>query len=430
MTRRLIFIAVVLLGLTVQIGAQTFPADIQQFWNQLRTGAIAFSTGRVQTSGYLNFGNTVGTNGYGFRDLSGTMQFKDSGGAWSSFPTGGLAPAAATYLLQTANASLPNAQAIGALATGLMYGTTTTGVLSAIVCGTSGTVLIGGAPPTCSANPTVNNMNAAALNGDYVQWPKVTKKWELHDRSDIGDLNSFQIDDQNISNQYLYIGTSGTIITFGLATQFNLPAAVTTFNVGAANSNLATFKAPTGQTAQFLIDGTDANRQSQLVLGKQGVVQWAFAARNTSDAPNNRLGIFNAAFAAEVMTIIQGGTVGINQSSPSATYKLDVNGAISGATYYTNGSGMAVANVGANSCGTTTATIAGNSNAFVVTVGATAATQCRVAFPVAATTEYDCAANDDTTTVAVRTTPVDTTHTDLIGTFTAGDKVTGICFPR
>ena len=99
-------------------------------------------------------------------------------------------------------------------------------------------------------------------------------------------------------------------------------------------------------------------------------------------------------------------------------------------TIATGGSGMAVANVGANSCGTTAATIAGNSNAFVITVGTVAGTQCRVAFPIAATAEWDCVANDSTTTIAVRTTPVDTTHTDIIGAFVAADKVTGHCFPR
>ena len=101
-----------------------------------------------------------------------------------------------------------------------------------------------------------------------------------------------------------------------------------------------------------------------------------------------------------------------------------------GTTFLSSGSGMAVANVGANSCGTTSATIVGNNNASVVTVGATSGTQCRIAFTVTAGTEWDCAANDDTTTIAVRTTPVDSTHTDLIGAFIAGDKVTAICFPR
>ena len=47
-----------------------------------------------------------------------------------------LAPGDAKFLVQTANASLPNAQAMGALATGLVKNTTTTGVQSIGVAGT------------------------------------------------------------------------------------------------------------------------------------------------------------------------------------------------------------------------------------------------------------------------------------------------------
>lgn len=43
------------------------------------------------SSGYLNFGSTDGTSGYGFRDNAGTMQFKNSAGSWSPF-TGGPSP--------------------------------------------------------------------------------------------------------------------------------------------------------------------------------------------------------------------------------------------------------------------------------------------------------------------------------------------------
>lgn len=39
------------------------------------------------TSRYLNFGTLVGTTGYGFRDNAGTMEFKHSGGAWTSLST-------------------------------------------------------------------------------------------------------------------------------------------------------------------------------------------------------------------------------------------------------------------------------------------------------------------------------------------------------
>jgi hypothetical protein len=41
------------------------------------------------TDRYLNFNTTVGTTGYGFRDNSGTMEYKNSGGSWTSFAAGG-----------------------------------------------------------------------------------------------------------------------------------------------------------------------------------------------------------------------------------------------------------------------------------------------------------------------------------------------------
>jgi hypothetical protein len=41
------------------------------------------------SSRYLNFGSTFGTNGYGLRDNAGTMQFKNSGGSWTSLGSGG-----------------------------------------------------------------------------------------------------------------------------------------------------------------------------------------------------------------------------------------------------------------------------------------------------------------------------------------------------
>lgn len=39
---------------------------------------------------YLNFGgDLIGETGYGFRDNAGVMEFKDSGGSWGGFGTGG-----------------------------------------------------------------------------------------------------------------------------------------------------------------------------------------------------------------------------------------------------------------------------------------------------------------------------------------------------
>jgi hypothetical protein len=49
--------------------------------------ALKIAAGNVSypASGYINFGNTSGTTGYGFRDNSGTMQFSNSGGSWTNF---------------------------------------------------------------------------------------------------------------------------------------------------------------------------------------------------------------------------------------------------------------------------------------------------------------------------------------------------------
>lgn len=41
------------------------------------------------TDNYINFGLTPGASGYGFRDNAGVMEFKDAGGAWAAFGSGG-----------------------------------------------------------------------------------------------------------------------------------------------------------------------------------------------------------------------------------------------------------------------------------------------------------------------------------------------------
>lgn len=39
------------------------------------------------TTNYLNFGTTAGSGGYGIRNSSGTLEFKNSGGSWESLQT-------------------------------------------------------------------------------------------------------------------------------------------------------------------------------------------------------------------------------------------------------------------------------------------------------------------------------------------------------
>ena len=57
---------------------------------ELTGGAMFFDDGlNVTASGYINFGTTKGTGGYGLRDNSGTLQFKNSGGDWADLGSGG-----------------------------------------------------------------------------------------------------------------------------------------------------------------------------------------------------------------------------------------------------------------------------------------------------------------------------------------------------
>lgn len=95
-----------------------------------------------------------------------------------------------------------------------------------------------------------------------------------------------------------------------------------------------------------------------------------------------------------------------------------------------SGSTPSVANVGANSCGTTAATIAGNDNAGEITVGNVSGTQCRITFTSAAPVKWQCVISNTITANLARGVPVDTTHLDLVGTFVGGDVLAYICVPR
>ncbi len=131
---------------------------------------------------------------------------------------------------------------------------------------------------------------------------------------------------------------------------------------------------------------------------------------------------------ARVLQIDYGGTTTAAFSIPITSGDIAHGGLVG--TYTTSGSGLTVANVGANSCGTSAATVAGNLNAFEVTVGTVAGTQCRVTFPTAAANRRDCVVTNETTANLARAAYVTTTTSDLFGTFAAGDVLSVLCFAR
>lgn len=98
-----------------------------------------------------------------------------------------------------------------------------------------------------------------------------------------------------------------------------------------------------------------------------------------------------------------------------------VFGTATASRFLSTGTAPTVANVGADSCGTTAASIVGKDQAHVITVGATSGTECRVTFNVAFANAPVCVA---TASVATDLHLVTTTTTATItGTLTAAEKI-------
>lgn len=140
--KRLAFASLILAVLLPAVPAAqaSVTAQILNFWRLLSVGgtfsgeALQYATLAIQANGYANFGTVRGTTGYGMRDNNGSIEFKNSGGAWAS-ATGGASPLA-TFLVQTGTNAPANAQVMGSLTTGLVLNTTSTGVQS-IYAGTT-----------------------------------------------------------------------------------------------------------------------------------------------------------------------------------------------------------------------------------------------------------------------------------------------------
>ncbi len=143
-----------------------------------------------------------------------------------------------------------------------------------------------------------------------------------------------------------------------------------------------------------------------------------------SAAANGDLSIEGTSSATKTTSAVNVQAGGGQTNIGSGTYLATIF------NYVTAGTTPSVADVGAASCGTTAATIAGNNNAGIVTVGATSGTQCRVTFTVTAPTRWQCIVNNETTANLARTTSVSNTQMDFLGTFVGGDVISYVCSPR
>ncbi len=96
--------------------------------NNLVTGVTPFTLLRIGAGDYLNWGAGSNSSGYGFRDNSGVIEVKNSGGTWTSITGASGNPINASYWTRVPESSLTNETPMSALATALILNTTTTGV--------------------------------------------------------------------------------------------------------------------------------------------------------------------------------------------------------------------------------------------------------------------------------------------------------------
>jgi hypothetical protein len=211
------------------------------------------------------------------------------------------------------------------------------------------------------------------------------------------------------TNSKLILPANGTIAS--TSGNLNLGSSNLTISTSGAMNSATNFAAGFGFGVSAAGNGGDSHWVSSAILG------WN---NSTSQVTTSAFGTFDTGFARNAAGIVE-----VNNGTAGTFRDLVLR------TYITNGTtAVGVANVGANSCGTSAASIAGNENVGAFTVGATSGTQCRIAFTTTAPNRRHCTFNDETTTIAIRSTYVDTTHTDALGAFVAGDVVSYHCMSR
>ncbi len=162
------------------------------------------------------------------------------------------APTTATYITQTANAGLSAEQALGALASGLLKNTTTTGVLSVIADGTVDQVLSTDGAGTLSFQPVVQSTTIITNNIKFANGKGLTT--DIH-TNDTLLFQAFDVDD-------------AVYRTFATLTAGNTPS----FNISAPSGGVITGVA-TIQQFGITIDGAG----SVITTGVKGFIVVPYA---------------------------------------------------------------------------------------------------------------------------------------------------------
>ncbi len=252
--------------------------ELQNFWNQLRVGALKYTNVGVLASGYVTFGNTVGTNGYGIRDSAGTMQFKNSGGAWQNITAGALPSGGCvswnsdTFLQRVSAANVGVSSTCG----GANTGTFTAGNIASVTVNTTGSITASGGTSDVTAG---RDLNLGA--GRYVAWAGssligspangVFQFWN-------GAANSgLRLDVVTTNNVAAFVSSAGADTAIVKASQFNVGANVGTIAI--ESSGLKFVSGGVGVAIGTAVGGTTYNFNSSAVNFNSGnSVDWGASA--------------------------------------------------------------------------------------------------------------------------------------------------------
>jgi len=388
------------LSVTVQ-GQGPFAAQVQAAVNALTSGQIAFNPIRLAASAYANWGTTTGTNGYGIRDSAGTMQVKNSGGSWAAIATGGsAAPTDATYITQTANATLTNEQALSTLSSGIMRVATTTGVITALT--DSSGIFANVSDETGGTGVLVGSISPALTT------PTIT--------------------------------TTETLTRDGIA-------ATSTDGYVMQNTTAATGGVPQQKSPRMRICGTAYNSSSAMsetdcwamenrpaTVAGTTTSQWYLTASINGGAYSDVMSLTNAAnLAVSTITATQVNmSSGFRSSANGTTITMPADGEVNFRNNATTGfASFRIASDIVYSWATPTITsgfstsspsIAGKASAFAVTIAATPGTTGVVAFNTTFTNVPSVNCTNTVTANAVQTVPT-TTQVTLNGVWVANDII-------
>ena len=215
----------------------------------INVASAALSSIVLQSNGYINFGGTAGTGGYGIYDSGGTLQFKNSGGSWTAIGSGsggGNQIKLSSTVISSATSSITIAVPSGYKQLNLRISDLGVSGGTPLMRFNSDT----GANYWYNANPSTslnltNGVGVLYFNANIIinNYPGYTKMGEVDSSSGSNNSNDVQIQwsgTAEISSITIIVGaTAGVIDLYGVSDQ--LPGVLSTVN--ASNVNAGTFGA-------------------------------------------------------------------------------------------------------------------------------------------------------------------------------------------